>query len=185
MAKLAAKYVVGIDPGGAHTGIVARQGRDLLNHALVNRGSSKQGKQPVEQYAQAAADVALSFGQWDAPGRVEFKIERVIPPRWYTKGKESPIHPANLVDVAIVAGVIAGRIAAVHGQEAVLWVRPSGHGKTPEMAPGARLDRIMHAKYPVQLLPAKNGGKYKDQMRHCRSAWDVSTCRADYDGAAK
>lgn len=185
MGRIKTPVIVGVDPGGAHTGIVVRDARKLVDHALVERDTHPvRGRGPVELYAALCAERVLALGvAAGGPGRAVFKIERVVPPRWYSKGHERPINPANLIDVAIVAGVIAGRVAAEYGGDAVQWVRPGGHGKTPELPAGPRLDRYMNAKYPAGLLPARKGVLYKDGLRHCRSAWDVSMARPDFKGA--
>lgn len=185
MGPVAAKYVMGIDPGGAHTGIVLRKSRTLIGHLLIERAKSKTGaREPVEQYALRVADQALALAL-EAPklAVVTFKIERVVPPVWYRNGQRNPVNPANLIDVAIVAGAVAARVATEATAKQVRWVRPGGHGKTPDVPAGERLDRFMAAKYPAELLPARRGGKYTDGLRHCRSAWDVSLARPDFSGA--
>lgn len=185
MGKLKKAIVIGVDPGGAHTGIVARKGRTLIDYALVERAKTRSGgRTPVEHFAAECAGKVVDMGANAAgSGPVVFSIERVVPPRWYSKGQERPIKPSHLIDVSIVAGMIAGRVAAEFGWGAIQWVRPGGHGKPPQIPAGKRLDRYMRSRYPADLLPRRSAARYQDSLRHCRSAWDVSLEWYDFKGA--
>lgn len=159
--------LLGVDPGGRTSGCVLLVNGTYFDHKLFTRGRDE----PQEAYA---ASVCVGIADWVGgligpygDGRVA-RIETVVPP----VGGIRFLRPKDLISVSMVAGAI-GQALIGQGWE-VGWVRPGGHGKTPDLPVGRVLDELMGQKYPKELLPERKGSAYKDKRRHLRSAWDIA-----------
>jgi hypothetical protein len=138
--------ILGVDPGGT-TGIVLRDGDKLLAHATTT----------------GPWDQILTVIWRDLPATVTFEavaIEAVVPPNVWHNGRKQVLPPDSLIATALTAGAIAGWAWA--DQVPVLWIPPAHNGQGP-------LDA-----YPPELRPTRGQGKGADNLRHCRSAWDVA-----------
>lgn len=163
--------VLGVDPGGRTVGLVLREGDRLLAHDLLTRGV-----EPVEAFAQTAAEATLAFLHQHAPsGAVVARVEQVVAPKGFKHGQRAALNPAHLIGVSVVAGAIA---LALSGEGVpVGWVRPAGHGSAPDWLGGTMLWRHMAGRYPAELMPKRKKGaapKFTDRLRHARSAWDIA-----------
>jgi hypothetical protein len=137
--------VLGVDPGAASTGLVLRDGDDLLAHAT----------------AHGPWDQVLTVIWRDLPATATFDlvaIEEVIAPHFY-RGKKM-LDPKHAIATARVAGAVAGW--AWSGPTDVIWVPPGHNGQG---------DLTM---YPEPLRPTRGHGRGADSLRHVRSAWDVA-----------
>lgn len=144
--------VVGVDPGGRNTGVVARRADQLLWAALERRQDS--GPLPGQDYL---ADVirtverALEVGAELTTGDVILCAEEVSAPNPH-------LGLTNTTGVIGTAITLGGLMAYF---EEVLLVPTGAHGSGPKEA------------YPPGLwgVREKTGG---GRFRHCRSAWDVA-----------
>ena len=148
-----APVIVGVDPGGRHTGIVLRWRDVLLNHWPLD-----------------SRDSALGLGGWlnDVVHQVERGITQAaqrVDLEHVIVAVENLNPPTPHMGMTSVTGLIgtAQVIGALHTVPAqVLLVPPGGHGSGPLAA------------YPSPLRPARGLGRGRDSLRHVRSAWDVA-----------
>jgi hypothetical protein len=142
--------VVGIDPGGRWTGIVAMRSGNYLGHRVVDARQS----QSFERYM-------LSITGWvrgtlydvlRAGERYHVAVEGLVEPNPHM----GMTNVRALIDTAQVLGALR-----MEYRETVL-VRPGGHGSLPRQA------------YPPELIGPREGAALKGVLRHCRSAWDVA-----------
>lgn len=140
--------ILGVDPGGATTGLVVRRGSELLWHATVEGG--------WQQVLEALHGMPPAVSLFDV-----LAVEEVVAPGGFAKGRHAAINLVGLVGTAVVAGAVAGW-GWSDGGVRVIWVRPAHNGQ------GA-LDA-----YPEELRPTRGQGRGQDGLRHCRSAWDVA-----------
>lgn len=140
--------ILGVDPGGASSGLVVRRGSELLWHATVDGG--------WRQVLEALAGMPPVVGFFDV-----LAIEEVVAPRGFADGKQKPINLPGLLGTAVVAGAVAGWGYTDSGLR-IIWVPPAHNGQ------GA-LD-----SYPDELRPTRGQGRGQDGLRHVRSAWDVA-----------
>lgn len=142
--------VVGVDPGGATTGIVIRHGFHLRAAELIYRDSNDhagfmaycgQVIEAVHHHVSNAGEDPL------------IALEDVHPP----KGAIGMINVQGVIDTAKLVGML---LAEFHG---VQLVDPGGHGSAPLAA------------YPAELVGVtEKVGTGK--RRHVRSAWDIAGC---------
>lgn len=161
--------VLGIDPGGQTTALVVRSGRTYLDHALIHRKDRE-----WHDYLEA---VVMFAGHLEFEHATEvFACEDVVPPNPHIGRKRGAKNAEGLnltnvqplLDTSFVIG------ALLYEFRDVVLVRPGGHGKTPDLPAGPVLDKYMRENYPAEIVPDRDGAKYTDQLRHARSAWDVS-----------
>lgn len=138
--------IIGIDPGGVESGIVVRDGRQLIAHTTVF-GELLDPHYP----GLVVARIELAVG----PGAV-IAVEDTSSPKWFIDGKRKPINVDGLRATERVLGAILGRFSSV------VVVPPAGHGKGPMIA------------YPVALQATSGQGKGYDAKRHERAAFDVA-----------
>lgn len=177
------RVVVGVDPGGRHTGIAVIdttaeptrpvRGIDdvwrtpipaLLSSTTVAR-PDVEGEPLTYVPAAYLHDVnAAILEAVRAPESVRgwagdvdlIAVERVETPKGFAGGKRHTIDPAGLIAASIVLGAVLGRSWGIP----VVAVRAGGNGHA------LPLDR-----YPAPLATA---GKGHDRRRHERSAYDVA-----------
>lgn len=144
--------LVGVDPGGHHTGVILRQGSDLHAASLVVRDAG----QPIAAYLGEVLDTVAGYSRLRVAGATVAAIvaEDVTPPTGFADGERRPIDPAGLLETAKVLG-------AILTLPGVIVVESGGNGSQP-------LDL-----YPALLIgPLEKVGTGK--RRHLRSAWDVA-----------
>jgi hypothetical protein len=155
--------VLACDPGGRDTGIVARSGDDVVDHAIIT-STSPPKVAPGIDYAHDVVDalVAIETHIQGLGHTVYVGVEGLVTPttrRGSKWGDEAAhINPTGLMGAAMVYGSVA---TAFRGR---IWiVRPGGHGSQ------------MLRFYPSALVGAREKGAYGGgQLRHCRSAWDIA-----------
>jgi hypothetical protein len=147
--------IIGVDPGGRMTGIVARHGDTYLGHELVIR----RGRAiiPDRTYLH---HIAGRVGAWSSGWpRTVLAIEEA---RAFGRPRRRPIANGN-------GGLIAlGKVVAaleLYFPDAIL-VMPNGHG------------RNLLAAYPAPLVAPDELERLTGDgpLQHCRSAWDVAGC---------
>jgi hypothetical protein len=151
-ARLIGRVVVGVDPGGAETGVVARHRDRCLFRTVVVRTRGM----AMAWYLREVVDVVTdAFAHADTVGHADEVLLAV-------EGLNAPnprmgmIAVRGILDTAQVLGAVTS-----HWPAAIV-VDPDGHGTGP------------FAAYPAQLRPTRGCGRGHDQLRHTRSAWDVA-----------
>lgn len=152
---MSARVVIGVDPGGRMTGIVARRGEVYLGHELVIRKG--RGTIPGPAYLQRVAErVNAWYATWTGAA---LAIEGVQPP-WQRSRRRDVRSDGG-------GGLIAlGKVVAtleLYFPEAVI-VMPDRHG------------RNLLAAYPAPLVGRDELERLTGDgpLQHCRSAWDVA-----------
>lgn len=143
--------VVGIDPGGRQSGLVARLGDQLLAADLLTRDGADVFPTAAYLAEVVQAIVGLEAYVYADHGPAVIAVEGVVHP----SGHVRMINAAGLLGTATVLGAILLRYPAA------IVVPPAKHGAGPRKA------------YPARLWPpteTKGTGKH----RHVRSAWDVA-----------
>lgn len=161
------RTVLGVDPGGTETGLIARRGDELRWHEILTRDPTTGYAGWADQILRRALDVRRHlFGQDMADsagsgGNVRpalLAVEGVVEPHLQ---HQRLIDPRPLLRVAYVVGHFDGYGRCHPGQ--LVIVRPGRHGQAP-------LDT-----YPQALVgPRERKGTGRNPLRHCRSAWDVA-----------
>lgn len=105
--------IVGIDPGGAHTGIVARSGAVLLAACVLSRTGCDESLYITDVLAAITGYVE----QFDAG----IAIEGIVHPNPHVR----IVNVAGLLDTAAVYGAVLGRWPAA------TIVDPGGNGSAP------------------------------------------------------
>lgn len=147
----ATPVVIGVDPGGATTGVVARQGRELLAAVSVSSADQPRLAAYLEEVLVAVEGLKATHA-----GDV-IAVEDTLPPNPHL----GISNPAGIIAAAQVLGAVLAMFP-----DAII-VRPGGHG-----APASsRLE--LEARYPAELIGARET-KGTGALRHVRSAWDVA-----------
>lgn len=149
------RLVIGIDPGGKSTGIIAATATNRLNGLLaaVTVQANARGNQlPDGYYLQEVENTILEM--IDVHGQ----------DRDVLIGIEGISHPNPHMGLANIMALLA--TAAVYGHVLGVWPQ------TVVVEPGHNGSQSM-LTYP-EPLRAKPGGKGHDNLRHKRSAWDVA-----------
>lgn len=148
------QLVIGVDPGGRQTGLVARYGDDLLAADLCTRDGAElfPGAGYLAEVCDAVGGLVV-YGQAET-GESSFvvAVEGVVHP----SGHVRMINAAGLLGTAAVLGAVL-----VEYPRTSVVVPPAKHGGGPRQA------------YPPQLWPTTDR-KGTGRMRHVRSAWDVA-----------
>lgn len=158
--------VLGIDPGGAQTGMVVRDiPGGYIAHALLERGDDPLGAF-IDTIRRGAARLLSAHGINSLVA-----IEDLVDPTPQMRGKPIAVRP--LLDVAQILGALRGMFPS-----AVL-VRPGGHGATPDVSayPPHVARQVLENTYPAELIGDREQ-RGAGQLRHCRSAWDVAGAAA-------
>lgn len=154
-------FVIGADPGGRQTGIVARKGRELLGFEVIERvGKSDL---PDLEYITAVVDAIWQLGrQPQARGGV-LAVEGVTKPSGHAKGRKGHlIDPAGLMGTSMVFGAILAEFR----HTPLIVVEPGQHGQA-----ALRF-------YPPELVGPRERTGSGGRLRHCRSAWDIARAGA-------
>lgn len=146
-----APIIVGVDPGGATTGIVARQGDRVLAACSILSADHP----AVGAYLEEVVTAVVGYRDRFAAAGVA--VEDAIPPNPHL----GISNPAGIIEAAKVLGAVLAIVP-----DAVI-VRPGRHG-----AP-ANNRRELLARYPAELVGARET-KGTGALRHVRSAWDIA-----------
>lgn len=139
--------VIGVDPGGANTGIVLREGSSLIDHALIQ---AKDYDWP--EYLYAVMVQINAFGIASRESHCLLAVEDLNPPNPHM----GTISVKGLMATAQVLGAITGRYPARE------LIPPGGHGSHDIRA------------YPTELVGKRETKAGQGKLKHCRSAWDVA-----------
>lgn len=146
--------MVGVDPGGRWTGVVARDGNRLLYAATVTRSASMS-----EHIAEVDATIIRALA---AVHRYQLLAGKTVErPVVAVEGLNPPTPHLGMTSVAglIETAQVLGGV--LHAQPRAVIVAPGGHGSAPLSC------------YPPALVGEREvvgTGK----SRHMRSAWDVA-----------
>lgn len=143
--------IVGVDPGGATTGVVVRAGDRCLAACSISRVRSDTLALYLEEVAAAVVGYAAEH---QADG---IAIEDTIAPNPHVRIS----NPDGIIETAKVLGAVL-----VLAPAAVI-IRPGGHG-----AP-VTSRRVLLSRYPAELVGPRET-KGTGALRHVRSAWDVA-----------
>jgi hypothetical protein len=156
-------YVIGVDPGGRETGIVAAIGPApgtmtlAMAMVVVRRGGQLLDVDPHYLH-EVTTTVHTLLAEAPAGTWPLVTVEGVTRPNSHHHGKLAFIDPSGILATAITLGAIG----AEQWPCPLVTVRPGANGSGPA------------AVYPRPIRPPA-GGKGGDQARHLRSAWDVAT----------
>lgn len=144
--------IVGIDPGGANTGIVVRWREVLAGHVLVRRADNPDLYRELllaeVDYAWHRAETAYP---WSTP---LVAVESVHAPNPHVR----MTNVDGILATAEIVGAIRERCAR-RGYRLIM-VPPGKHGSA------------ILGSYPRKLVGPRDTGGGK--LRHCRSAWDIA-----------
>lgn len=144
--------VVGVDPGGRQTGVVARDESGFVWAATITRDDA--GSTPgVDYFGEVVAAVTDAAGRLS--GTVLVAVEGVVHPNGHVR----MMNVTGLLGTAMVLGALMQEFPAA------VVVPPGGHGAGP-------LDA-----YPA-VLRGPRELKGKGRFRHVRSAWDIAEAGA-------
>ena len=163
--------VLGIDPGGAATGMVLRERDTVHAHAVIERR-----KLTELAYLRAVADaIAPLAGQID-----HVAVEGLVAPSTHIGGKKQLIKPEHVMNVSVAYGYVLSLLVHVLDLEPII-VRPDGHGSRHEA-----LSLDVRRLYPAELIGPREGPAGTGILRHARSAWDIAgTVRAIRPGQVR
>ena len=155
--------IVGVDPGGRVTGIVARHRDRLIAHDVIARDGRVNARtiadagyawrvlSGVEDAYHQASKLARQIAFNPVGLRLCVAVEGLTPPTPH----RGMTNPAGTLAAAVVLGAVLGRWPGA------VVVPPGGHGAGPLAA------------YPAELAgPGEKAGT--GVLRHARSAWDVA-----------
>lgn len=160
--------ILGVDPGGAHTGLVLRDGPRLLANRLVSRGD-----QQIPAYLVQVLDAVQDLWDLDPPPKTPVVIVAV-------EGLNAPTPHMGLTNVTglLDAAQVLGAVLACW--TAAVVVPPGGHGAVPDVLqalPGKAGDKAcrqyLDDTYPAALIGAREK-RGAGLLRHCRSAWSIA-----------
>lgn len=141
--------IVGVDPGGSETGVIARLGNVLHAATLVTKAA---GQAPAEYLAEVLDTVAGHARILHAAAIV---VEDVVAPTG--RALDGELRPIEVTGILGTAKTV-GALLTLPG---VILVRPAGFGIGPLEL------------YPAELVgPLERVGA--GRRRHLRSAWDIA-----------
>lgn len=148
-------FAVGVDPGGRHTGVVARAGDQLLYKALVSCT-------PDITFDWYLAEVVDTVRRARDHARDVLIAHDTHPRTGLLVGVEDINDPTPQMGIASIRGLIdtAQVLGAVAAHFVVTRIPPAGHGSNPL------------STYPNALVGHETEGR--GRLRHVRSAWDIA-----------
>lgn len=163
--------ILGIDPGGAATGMVLRERDKVRAYAVIERR-----KVTELAYLRSVADAIEPLaGQID-----HVAVEGLVAPSPYIGGKKQLIRPEHVMNVSVAYGWVLSVLVNVLDLEPII-VRPDGHGSRHEA-----LSLDVRRLYPADLIGPREGPAGTGILRHARSAWDIAgTVRAVRPGPVR
>lgn len=165
---------VGADPGSRETGIVAREGRDLLAWAIIDMRVVEPG---AEQPGRVTFDaITGTVRQFLVPG-ARVAVERFKPPNPHVtrKNGRSTITIPEVINTSLVIGYLLGVFP-----DAVL-VDPAGNGSQILAAYPRELVGPVEYRNAVRKHALGKPAPQNGHMRHARSGWDVAGTAAMAD----
>lgn len=160
--------VIGIDPGGRYTGLVARRDNVLVEWEVIDRLSPRVHPPSDSARVDGIRAVCSLISSWEFDhffaGPACVAIEDLVDPT----PQMGMMSVRGLLGTAEVIGAVLSR-----WPKAVM-VPPGGHGAVPDGLTGPLLDAYMAEQYPAGLIGTRERGAYQGRLRHCRSAWDVA-----------
>lgn len=165
---MSAPLVVAIDPGAKRTGIVARQGDQLLADRICERIDGE----PIDVYAircsQAAIDVAVE-AKGDLVLVDVLAVEAYNPPT----PQMGTVALESVVDTAYLVGWLHADVAELAVR--TVLVPPGQHGRAPLSSyPETLVTDREKRRRNWRLRPAGSSAP----VSHARSAWDVAGAAA-------
>lgn len=151
--------IVGIDPGGRDTGIVAINSRDeVLTHRVLHRETDD--VIPDAGYVRQVLHETIGVANWLLldTDEVLVAVEGVTAPNPQLRRRDgnSLTNPAGIIGAAMVLGGLVG-----------YWT------KAIVIPPGRNGSHVLDG-YPLELRPTRGKGRGQDRLRHARSAFDVA-----------
>lgn len=149
---MTAPLVVGVDPGGRWTGLVARRGDELLDHAVL--------ESPMGGEAMVPSDYLVTIIGWIGHWMDEMDadlvgMERATKPAGRRRdGEVEPIAPGSLIGLGMVCGAVL-----VNYPDTIIVPQS---GTDPLYA------------YPKALVGPRETTGTGGRLRHARSAWSVA-----------
>lgn len=146
--------IIGVDPGGKHTGIVVRTPAGLHRWSLITRTT------PIDWYlgevvdaVTEARDFARNLILADGPADLRTPVLAV----------EDLNDPTPQMGITSVRGLLdtAQVLGALAGHWVITRVPPGGHGSG-----------VLAAYPPALRGDGETRGRGK--LKHCRSAWDLA-----------
>ncbi len=149
---MSAPLVVGVDPGSRWTGLVARRGDELLDHAVLEHPGG--GAAMVS--AEYLVVVVGWIGHWVDDMEADLVgIEEASPPSGRRRdGVIEPIAPGSLIGLGMVIGAVLSYYPDA------LVVPQSGAAPL--------------STYPKALVGPRERTGTGGKLRHARSAWTVA-----------
>jgi hypothetical protein len=149
---------LGIDPGARYTGVVVRDGDELLSASTIVRPPEI----PAVSWALLVPRIIEREVVAAFPSIVAVGIEGISDPKGWQGGKKSPINPKDIIRAGMVLGACAERF---HGRYPLVIVPPKKNGS------GGFYPAALTGRRPASLHGAANGAGTRD---HERSAWDIA-----------
>lgn len=154
--------IIGIDPGAKYTGVVVREGDEVLLASTYVRPEEI----PPITWASTLALYIIRDVIWLFPDAL-IGIEGISDPKGYSRGKLSPINPKYLIRAGITLGVVAGVIQTFFPDSNFVVIPPKNNGSRhismyPECLSGRR---------PKELPGSNNKAGTRN---HEKSAYDVA-----------
>jgi hypothetical protein len=150
---------VGIDPGSRYTGIVARNGKQCLHAAVIDANDD-----PVTYRTRICQGYITALMTFADDRDASVAIESISAPKPFIDGRKTFTRPADLITLGRILGYLE------HALPHAVLVDPDHHGSRPW---GTYPDELITAGERRTLQPLKTAGQ-SSQMRHARSAWDVT-----------
>lgn len=158
---------LGIDPGPVWTGLVVRLGPLALAPRVLHNDRPASGHGVTDAYlaevVTAVRTVQIGIAEHYPAARLVTAIEGVNVPGGFKDGKQQFAQPKDILGL----GIIYGHLRAVFPEALVAQPNKHGHG--------------LLAGYPENLVTQgerraglNRAAPQKTEMRHCRSAYDVT-----------
>jgi hypothetical protein len=171
-----APIVVGIDPGAATTGIVARHRDTLLSFSTVTRDWSM----PLADYARLVLDRAGGLGSVAGRAYQLYRHRSSGELLWAVEDYQTPtphlgeVAPQQIAETCWLVGYLTAALREETPQGPrshadVVLVAPAAHGRQPY---GTYPDELTTAA--EQRQPRLKAAGRNTLVSHCRSAWDIA-----------
>lgn len=159
--------VLGVDPGGAATGLCVRRGPVVVGHGVVEAPDALKGGAMLASPEYLAA-IRLDVLEALARGIDGVAIEGVRKPNPHLNRRngKSVIDPGPIIATGVVLGAVHEVVTGAGIP--VVWVPPGKNGSQPLYAYPAEL--VSDAERRHGLNRVGDGGI----LRHARSAYDVA-----------
>lgn len=144
--------IIGVDPGGRTTGLVATQGTQVLGEPVLIQRAGRINTHTITDCAYIAAVVSAVTAMHYDHVRGVVAVEGVNCPSPHM----GMTNAAGVIATGVVLGAILGNYPAA------ILVPPAKHGGKPMAA------------YPDVLVGPRESAAGTGRLRHCRSAYDVA-----------